>query len=144
MSVAHIPLQDFLLIFTSAWPTYPHFIGPYVIIQSLFFITAVSHGWLEEIKFTVESRYNVLPVGRKMYVVTIVRCIRTENFPLREIGTLEKVRYNDGHVVNGYVVTRLDCIWLNECGRLEFLTLLFVIIVHKRFETKMKAEITST
>ena len=29
--------------------------------------------------------------GRKKYVVTIVRCIRTENFPLSEIGTWEEV-----------------------------------------------------
>ena len=36
-----------------------------------------------------------------MYVVTIVRCIQTENFPLREIRTWEKVRYNGGYVVNG-------------------------------------------
>ena len=35
------------------------------------------------------------------YVVTIVCCMRTENFPLREIGTWEKVRYNGGYVVNG-------------------------------------------
>ena len=39
----------------------------------------------------------------KKYVVTIVRCIRTENFPFREIGTWEEVRYN-----GGYVVTPLD------------------------------------
>ena len=31
--------------------------------------------------------------------------MRTENFPLREIGTWEEVRYN-----GGYVVTRLHCI----------------------------------
>ena len=42
-------------------------------------------------------------VGEK-YVVTIVRCIRTENFPLlgnRESGiwTWDKVRYNGGYVV---------------------------------------------
>ena len=36
----------------------------------------------------------------KNYVVTIVRCIRTENFPLREIGTWQKVRYNGGYAVN--------------------------------------------
>ena len=34
-------------------------------------------------------------VGKK-YFVTIVRCIRTENFPSREIGAWEKVRYNGG------------------------------------------------
>ena len=39
-------------------------------------------------------------VGKK-YVVTIVRCIWTENFRLREMGTWEKVRYNGGYVVNG-------------------------------------------
>ena len=47
------------------------------------------------------SRYNVLLGGRKKYTVTIVRFIRTENFPLREIRTWEKVRYNGGYVVNG-------------------------------------------
>ena len=39
-------------------------------------------------------------IGKK-YVVTIIRCIRTENFPLREIGTWEKVPYNGGYAVNG-------------------------------------------
>ena len=48
----------------------------------------------------VESRYNVLSVGSgKCYIITIVRCIRTENFPLREIVTWVKVRYNGGYVV---------------------------------------------
>ena len=51
----------------------------------------------------VQSRYNVLPAGGKKYVVTIVRCIRTDNFPLREIGTLEKVRYNGGYVVTQFL-----------------------------------------
>ena len=37
----------------------------------------------------------------KMYVVTIERCIRSENCPLREIGTWEKVRYNGGCIVHG-------------------------------------------
>ena len=37
----------------------------------------------------------------KKYVVTIVRCIQTVNFLLREIGSWEKVRYNSGYVVNG-------------------------------------------
>ena len=51
---------------------------------------------------TVESRYNVLPRGcKKKYDVTIVRCIRTENFPLHEIETWEKVRYNGEYAVNG-------------------------------------------
>ena len=35
------------------------------------------------------------------YVVTIVRSIWAENFPLREIGTWEEVRYNGEYVVNG-------------------------------------------
>ena len=54
------------------------------------------------IRYTLESCYNVLSgaVGKKL-VVTIVRCIRAENFPLREIGTWENVRYNGGYVVNG-------------------------------------------
>ena len=39
--------------------------------------------------------------GQKKYVVTIVRCIRTDSFLLREIGTREEVRYNGGYVVNG-------------------------------------------
>ena len=30
-----------------------------------------------------------------------LRCIRTENFPSREIGTWEKKRHNGGYVVNG-------------------------------------------
>ena len=53
------------------------------------------------------SRVITYSQGGRKNVVTIVRCIRTENFPLREIGTWEKVRYN-----GGYVVTRLDCILL--------------------------------
>ena len=48
----------------------------------------------------------------KMYVVMIVRCIRTENFPLHEIGTWEKVRYNGGYVVNG---VRCNATRLNVC-----------------------------
>ena len=39
--------------------------------------------------------------GPKKVCVTIVRCILTENFPLRENGTWEKVRYNGGYVVSG-------------------------------------------
>ena len=54
---------------------------------------------------TVESRYNVPSRGFGIKYVVIVRCIRTENFPQREIETWEKVRYN-----GGYVVTRLYCI----------------------------------
>ena len=42
-------------------------------------------------------------VGKKC-VVTIVRCIRIEYFPLREIGTQNDVRYNSGHVVNVFTV----------------------------------------
>ena len=47
--------------------------------------------------YTIESCHNVLQ-GRseKNYVVSIVHCIRTNNFLLREIRTLEKVRYNGG------------------------------------------------
>ena len=45
---------------------------------------------------TVESRYNVLP-GRSENV----RCIRTENFSLREIGTWEEVRYKGEYVISG-------------------------------------------
>ena len=40
-------------------------------------------GW----QTTFELRYDVLTGGRKKCVVTTVRCIRTENFSLREIGT---------------------------------------------------------
>ena len=36
-----------------------------------------------------------------MYIVTIVRCIRTDSFPIHEIGTLEKVSYDSRYVVNG-------------------------------------------
>ena len=50
---------------------------------------------------TVESRYNVLPVGvGKKYVVTIVYGICIENFPSRGIETWEKVPYNGGYAVN--------------------------------------------
>ena len=59
-----------------------------------------------------------------MYVVTIARCIRTEYFPLREIGTWEKVRYNGGYVVNGvrFNAIRLWCKLLPViiCHRCEF------------------------
>ena len=37
----------------------------------------------------------------KKYVVTIICCIRTKNFPSRGIGTWKKVRDNGGYVVNG-------------------------------------------
>ena len=37
---------------------------------------------------------------RKKYVVMVVRCMRTENFPIHEIGTWDQVRYNGGYVVN--------------------------------------------
>ena len=60
--------------------------------------------------------------GGKKYVVTIVRCIRTENFPLRDIGTWEKVRYNDGYIVNGVRcnVTRLyRPVTVIACGQWE-------------------------
>ena len=43
----------------------------------------------------------------KMYVVTIERCMRTENFPLRKIGWVITV----DALYTGYVVTRLNCKW---------------------------------
>ena len=49
---------------------------------------------------TVASQRTPRGVGKR-YVFTIVRCIRIENFPLREIGTWEKVRFIGGYDVNG-------------------------------------------
>ena len=51
-----------------------------------------------------EERYN------GGYIVNRVRCIRTDNFPLREIGAWEKVRYNGGYVVNGVRCNTLDLV----------------------------------
>ena len=55
---------------------------------------------------TIESRYNVLPWGGRKKV----RCIRTENFPLPEIGIWEKYVITVDTLKTGYVVTIVRCI----------------------------------
>ena len=48
-----------------------------------------------------------------------VRCIRTKNFPLLEIGTWEKERYNGGYVVTIVRCMRIENFPLREIGSCE-------------------------
>ena len=74
------------LVQTNLWPSGWYLVAHWFSVAQTCILPA---GSMAE-TYTVESNYNVLSEGRRKYVITILHCIRTENFPLREIGTLEK------------------------------------------------------